>query len=54
MKHYSFLADSTKVPNAYTSSRSLVEGYRERVDQDTELAAKHQKMAESLQARASR
>ncbi len=54
MKHYSSMADSTKVPNAYTSSRSLVESYRARVDKDTELAANHEKMAQSLQARASR
>jgi hypothetical protein len=47
------MKDRTKVPNAYTSSKSLVDSYRTRVDKDTELAASHQKTAESLQARAS-
>jgi hypothetical protein len=53
MKRYNFWATSTKVPNGYTSSKSLVDSYRARVNKDTELAANHEKMAEALQARAS-
>jgi hypothetical protein len=52
MKHYSFMADRTKVPNAYTSSRSLVERYRAEVEEASKLAASHQKMADSLEASA--
>jgi hypothetical protein len=52
MKHYSFMADRTKVPNAYTSSRSLVERYRAEFEEASKLAASHQKMADSLQASA--
>ena len=52
MKHYSFMADRTKVPNAYTSSRSLVERYRAEIEEASKLAAAHQKMANSLQASA--
>jgi hypothetical protein len=50
MKHYSFMADRTKVPNAYTSSRSLVERYRAELEEASKLAASHQKMADSLPA----
>lgn len=50
MKHYNFMADRTKVPNAYTTSRSLVERYRAEFEETSKLAASHQKMAESLQA----
>jgi hypothetical protein len=45
MKHYSFMADRTKVPNPYTSSRTLVERYRAEIDDSLKLAAAHQKMA---------
>ncbi len=52
MRHYSFMADRTKVPNAYTSSRSLVERYRAEIEESTKLAENHQHMADSLQASA--
>jgi hypothetical protein len=52
MKHYSFMAERTKMPNAYTSSRTLVERYRAEIDNALKLAAAHQKMAESFQASA--
>jgi hypothetical protein len=50
MKHWSFMEGRTKVPNAYTSSRSLVERYRAEFEEASKLAANHQKMAESLRA----
>jgi hypothetical protein len=50
VKHYSFMADRTKVPNAYTSSKTLADRYRYELEKDTKLAAEHKKMAETLQA----
>ncbi len=50
MKHWSWMASRTKVPNAYTSACSLVDRYRAELEQTTKLALSHQKMAQSLQA----
>ena len=48
MKNWTWLENSSKVPNAYTSSKSLVEKYRSEVDTNTRLAADHEKMAQNL------
>jgi len=53
VKHYSWMAGRTKVPNAYTSSKSLADQYRAEFEQNTKLAADHRRMAESLGTRAS-
>jgi len=53
MKHYSWMEGRTKVPNAYTSSKSLVDQYRAQFEESTKLAADHRRMAESLGSRAS-
>ncbi len=54
MKHYSFMEGRTKVPNAYTSARTLVDRYRAELEQDNKLAADHRKTAESLEASAAK
>ena len=52
MKHYSWMADRSKEPNAYTSSRSLADRYRAEYEQSSKLAADHRRVAQSLQASA--
>jgi hypothetical protein len=51
MQHWSWLQTSTKVPNAYTSSRSLVERYRAEFERTFKLAANHRSMAGSEAAK---
>ena len=53
VKHYSWLAGSTKFPNPYTSSRSVADQYRATFEKNIKLAADHERMAESLRASSS-
>jgi hypothetical protein len=48
MKHWSFMENWTKVPNAYSSSRTQADMYRAKLEKATKLAADHQQMAQSL------
>jgi|SRR5579862_3783721 len=48
LKSYSWMQGSSKVPNAYTTSKSLVDKYRAEVDKYAQLAASHEKIAQSL------
>jgi hypothetical protein len=50
MKHWSFMENWTKLPNAYSSSKTQADAYRAKFDNATKLAADHEKMAQSLQA----
>ena len=50
MKHWSWMATWTKLPNAYSSSKTEVDIYRAKLEKATKLAADHEKMAETLQA----
>jgi hypothetical protein len=50
MKHWSWMATWTKLPNAYSSSKTNVDIYRAKLEKATKLAADHEKMAETLQA----
>jgi len=50
MKHWSFMENWTKVPNAYSSAKSQADAYRAKFENATKLAADHEKMARSLQA----
>ena len=50
MKHWSWMATWTKLPNAYSSSKTEVDAYRAKLEKVTKLAADHEKMAQSLQA----
>ena len=50
MKHWSFMETWTKLPNAYSSSKTEVDIYRAKLEKATKLAADHEKMAETLQA----
>jgi hypothetical protein len=45
-----WMVNRTKVPNPYTSAKSLADSYRYELDKTTKLAADHRKMAETLQA----
>ena len=44
------MATRTKIPNPYWNAQALARLYREQLNTLTKLAAKHRKMAESLQA----
>jgi len=48
LKNWSWMEGRSKVPNAYTSSKSLVDQYRAEVDKYSQLAAGHEKIAQSL------
>jgi hypothetical protein len=48
LKNWSWMEGRTKVPNPYTSSKSLVDQYRAEVDNYTQMAANHEKIAQSL------
>jgi len=48
LKNWSWMEGRTKVPNPYTSSKSLVDQYRAEVDKYNQLAANHEKIAQSL------
>jgi len=50
MKHWSWMATWTKLPNAYSSSKTNVEIYRSKLEDATKRATDHEKMAETLQA----
>ena len=50
MKHWSWMATWTKLPNAYSSSKTEVDIYRAKFEKATKLAIDHEKMAQSLQA----
>jgi hypothetical protein len=50
MKHWSWMATWTKVPNAYSSSKTNVDIYRAKLEKATKLADEHEKLAETLQA----
>ena len=54
VKHYSWMADRSKVPNPYTSARSLAERYRAEFEKSFKAATEHRKTAEALQASAGR
>jgi hypothetical protein len=49
MKHWSFMENWTKLPNAYSSSKSQADAYRAKFENATKLAADHEKTAQSLQ-----
>ena len=48
LKNWSWMEGRTKVPNPYTSSKSLVDQFRGEVDKYNQLAANHEKLAQSL------
>jgi len=48
LKNWSWMEGRTKVPNPYTSSKSLVDQCRAQVDKYTQLAANHERIAQSL------
>ena len=48
MTHWSFMESWTKVPNAYSSSRTQADAYRAQMEKATKLAANHQQMAQSV------
>ena len=48
LKNWSWMEGRTKVPNPYTSSKSLVDQYRVEFDKYSQLAANHEKIAQSL------
>ena len=48
LKNWSWMEGRTKVPNPYTSSKSLVDQYRAEFDRYSEAAGKHEKIAQSL------
>ena len=50
MNHWSWMATWTKVPNAYSSSKTNVDIYRAKLEKATKLAAEHERLAETLQA----
>jgi hypothetical protein len=50
MKHWSFMEHWTKLPNAYSSSKTEADVYRAKFEKATQLAIDHEKMAQSLQA----
>jgi hypothetical protein len=50
MKHWSFMENWTKLPNAYSSSKSQVDAYRGKFENATKLAADHERLVQSLQA----
>jgi hypothetical protein len=50
MKHWSWMATWTKLPNAYSSSKTEVDVYRAKLEKATKLADEHEKLAETLQA----
>jgi len=50
MKHWSFMETWTKLPNAYSSSKTEADVYRAKLEKATRLAADHEKLAETLQA----
>jgi len=50
MKHWSFMATWTKLPNAYSSSKSEADVYRAKFEKAIKLAVDHEKLAETLQA----
>jgi len=50
MKHWSYMENWTKLPNAYSTSKSQADAYRAKYENATKLAADHEKMAQSLQA----
>jgi len=50
MKHWSFMATWTKLPNAYSSSKTEADIYRAKFEKATQLAIDHEKLAETLQA----
>ena len=50
MKHWSFMATWTKLPNAYSSSKTEADVYRAKFEKAIKLAVDHEKLAETLQA----
>ena len=48
LKNWSWMEGRSKVPNPYTSSKSLVDQCRAEVDKYNQLAANHEKIAQSL------
>jgi hypothetical protein len=48
LKNWSWMEGRTKIPNPYTSSKSLVDQYRAELDKYNQLAANHEKLAQSL------
>ena len=44
------MADRTKIPNPYWNARAWARIYREKLDRVTKLAARHERIAESLEA----
>jgi len=48
LKNWSWMEGRSKVPNPYTSSKSLVDQYRGEVDKYNQLATNHEKIAQSL------
>ena len=50
MNHYSWMATWTKLPNAYSSSKTNVDIYRSKLEKANRLAGEHEKLAETLQA----
>ena len=52
MKHWGWMAIRTKIPNPYWSARALAGMYRADLKKAVKRAADHQKIAESLQAKA--
>ena len=50
MNHYSWMATWTKLPNAYSSSKTNVDIYRAKLEKATKLADEHEKLAETLRA----
>ncbi|MGA2715438.1 MAG: hypothetical protein ABSG41_20250 [Bryobacteraceae bacterium] len=52
MKYWGWMADRTKIPNPYWSARALTGMYRADLKKALKLAADHQRIAESLEAKA--
>ena len=48
LKNWSWMEGRSKVPNPYTSSKTVVDQYRAEVDKYSQLAASHEKIAQSL------
>jgi hypothetical protein len=46
LKHWEWMRNRTKIPNAYTQARSLVEMHRAQLEKASKLAAIHQSLAE--------
>jgi hypothetical protein len=46
----SWMVNRTKVPNPYSSAKSLADSYRAEFERETKLAAGHRRMVEMLQA----